>query len=128
MDDIRQDVLLFFNACPGAVLLYGALEERLLSLCPETEVRVQKTQISFYHRHLFACVSLPRTRKKAASSSPSLVLTLGLPFPLESERVAAKTEPYPGRWTTHILLGSQEDVDDQLMAWVQAAVRFAREK
>ena len=43
------------------------------------------------------------------------------PYPLESDRVAVKTEPYPGRWTTHIVVGSTEEVDDELFAWVQQA-------
>ena len=43
-----------------------------------------------------------------------MVLTLGMPYPLESGRVAVKTEPYPGRWTTHILLSRPDELDEEL--------------
>lgn len=37
-------------------------------------------------------------------------------------------EPYPGRWTHHLLLTAPEDVDGLLAAWLAEAYRFAREK
>ena len=42
----------------------------------------------------------------------------GLPYPLESGRVAVKTEPYPGRWTTHIVISKMSDLDEAVIAWV----------
>ena len=52
----------------------------------------------------------------------------GLPYPLESERVAVKTEPYPGRWTTHIVIGKMSDLDEELFAWVVQAYEFSEKK
>ena len=43
-------------------------------------------------------------------------------------RVVAASEPYPGRWTHHLLLTAPEDVDGLLAAWLAEAYRFAREK
>ena len=54
-------------------------------------------------------MSFLRVRKKADLPDPYIVITLGLSYPLESSRVAGKTEPYPGRWTTHIVIGSVEE-------------------
>ena len=51
---------LFFEKAPLALPLYAAFEAALLARFPDTEIRVQKTQISFSQRHGFACVSLPR--------------------------------------------------------------------
>lgn len=59
---------------------------------------------------------------------PYIVITLGLPYPLESSRVAVKTEPYPGRWTTHIVIGNVEEIDDELFLWVKQAYHFAEGK
>lgn len=56
---------------------------------------------------------------------PYLVLTLGLPYPLHSVRAAAMTEPWPGRWTVHIVLAERDEVDDELLAWVKDAWQFA---
>ena len=53
------------------------------------------------------------------------VLTLGLPAPLESDRVAAKTELYPGRWTTHFVISSPSDLNEELFDWIEQAYQFA---
>ena len=42
----------------------------------------------------------------------------GLPASLESARVAAKTEPCPGRWTTHFVISGPSDLDEELLGWV----------
>lgn len=51
-----------------------------------------------------------------------------LPYPLESGRVAVKTEPYPGRWTTHIVISKMSDLDEELFAWVVQAYEFSEKK
>lgn len=123
-----NDALLFFDRAPAALPLYEALTERLLAQCPDTAIRVQKTQITFVHRHVYACASLQRVRRKAELPDPYLVVTLGMPVPLDSPRVAAQSEPYPGRWTMHIVLGSPEDADEELLTWLRQAYDFAARK
>ena len=59
---------------------------------------------------------------------PWITVTLGLPYRLDSPRAAICTEPYPGRWTTHIVLGSPEEVAGELLGWVNEAYRFAAGK
>lgn len=59
---------------------------------------------------------------------PYLVLTLGLPAPLTSPRAEIRTEPYPGRWTHHILLSTPDDLDPELMGWVAETYAFAQAK
>lgn len=125
MDYIKQDALLFFGNRLAAYPLYEAFEKELLVRFPETNIRVQKSQITFSNRHVFACVSLQRVKKKADLPNPYIVITLGLSYPLSSERVAVKTEPYPGRWTTHIVIGSIEEIDAELFSWVKQAYDFA---
>ena len=128
MDRTKEDTLMFFDGHRAVYPLYEALEGELLRRYPQTEIRVQKSQISFYGRHMFACVSFLRPRRKAELPENYFVLTLGLPYPLPSERVAAKTEPYPGRWTTHIVLSAPEELDEELFGWVQQAYGFAEQK
>ena len=89
---------------------------------------MQKTQITFYNSHVFACVSFARVKRKAELPAGWLTLTLGLPYPLESERVAVKTEAYPGRWTTHFVIGSQEELDGELLEWLEQAYAFSERK
>ena len=122
------DTLLFFDQHSAALPIYENFEKRLYQLFPETLKRVQKTQITFSNKHVFACVSFLRVRKKAELPDPYFVITLGLPYPLDSQRAAAKVEPYPGRWTTHIVIGDAAEVDDELFSWVQQAYYFSAVK
>lgn len=59
---------------------------------------------------------------------PWITISLSLPCRLASPRVAAQTEPYPGRWTTHIVVGSPEELDEELLGWVGQAYDFASKK
>lgn len=128
MDHTQQDLLAFFSQQPQALPLCEAFLQKLQAQHPETHTRVQKTQITFSNRHVFACLSFARVRKKALLPDPYLVLTPGLPAPLASPRAEIKTEPYPGRWTHHILLSAPDDLDPELMGWVAEAYAFAQEK
>ena len=125
MREAELDSLLFFNAQPDALPLFLALEEKLFARFPEARKRVQKTQITYYHKHVFACVSFARVRRKAELPRPWLTLTLGLLSPPASDRVAVKTEVRPGRWTTHLVLGTEEELDEELMGWLEEAYAFS---
>ena len=125
---MNTDTIIFFSKQPDALPLYEAFADAVTKLYPETEIRVQKTQISFYDVHMFACVSFLRVKKKKELPEPYLVVTLGMPYPLESPRVAVKTEPYPGRWTTHIVIGETEEIDGELLSWLKEAHDFAKSK
>ena len=122
------DVQLFFAKHSAALPIYEAFEETLYEKFPEVKKKVQKTQITFSNRHVFACVSFARVRRKAELPDPYLVITLGLPYPLSSDRAAAICEPYPGRWTVHIIVGSSAEIDDELLSWVTQAYVFSEIK
>lgn len=47
---------------------------------------------------------------------------------LENPRIVQAAEPYPGRWTHHVLLEKPEDVDEELMDWLDLAYGFAMTK
>ena len=57
-----------------------------------------------------------------------LTLTLGLPYALDSARAAVKAEVYPGRWTTHFVIGSPEELDEELLSWIEQAYVFSERK
>ncbi len=118
----------FFARQPAALPLYEAFAAAVLARHPGTAVRVQKTQIAFANQHVFACASQLRVKRRAALPDPYLVVTLGMPYPLSSPRVAALSQPYPGRWTAHIVIGSAADVDAELLGWVETAYAFVQAK
>ena len=109
------DVLFFFDGHPEELALYEAL------------FRAVEAAISFYGRHLFAAASLPVRRRKDWPKI-CLVVTVGLSYRLESPRVAAASEPYPGRWTHHILVTEAGQIDEELMGWLREAWDFAESK
>ena len=128
MREIDADTLMFFDRHTAALPLYRAFEAMLFASFPVVNKRVQKTQITFSNRHVFACVSFARVKRKAELPAGYMVLTLGLPAPLASERIAVKTEPYPGRWTHHIVVSKPEELDEELLSWVREAYDFAAAK
>lgn len=125
---MNEDVLLFFAGHMCCLPLYERLEEQILSEIEDVRIRVQKSQISFYNKHMFACVSLSRPRKKKNCPEDHIVVTLGLEHRLESPRIDIATEPYPQRWTHHILISSHDEIDGELMSWINEAADYARRK
>lgn len=128
MRELDMDTQMFFWEHQNAIELYRALEELLYDIFPVVNKRVQKTQITFFNKHVFACVSFARVKRKAELPEGYLVLTLGLPYPLDSERLAVRSEPYPGRWTHHFVISRKEELDDEMITWIREAYAFAELK
>lgn len=70
---MSQDILLFFSRSPLALPLYEMLEQKILSEIEDVYIRVQKTQITFSNKHVFACVSFIPVLKVKERPSPYLV-------------------------------------------------------
>ena len=141
------DAGMFFDGHPAELALYEALFRRMDGAFPEGTVKVQKSQISFYGRHLFAAASLPVRRRKDWPKM-CLMVTVGLPsasYKLSCHPdtgrgafsfcvcpgglvVAAASEPYPGRWTHHVLVTEADQIDEELMGWLREAWDFAESK
>lgn len=121
------DLLFFFDGKPRELALYQHLETQMELLVPEASVKVQKSQISFYGRHLFAAASLPLRRRKTWPEECILV-TFGLGYRLDSPRIAAAAEPYPGRWTHHVVVSQEAQVDGELLDWIREAYAFSQSK
>ena len=123
----EADVLAYFSGKPEELALYEEVYAQLCRAFPDASVKVQKSQISFYNRHLFAAVSLP-WRKVKGWPEEYLLVSLGLSYHKESPRVAVATEPYPNRWTHHVVLSDPAQADGQLMAWLEEAYTCAMSK
>lgn len=125
---MNTDTLLFFEGHLDALPLYEDLEERIVSEIDDVRIKVQKSQISFYNKHMFACVSFARVRKKKDCPESYIVVTLGLEHKAESSRIDIATEPYPNRWTHHLLISEPDEIDEELMGWIKEAAGFAAVK
>lgn len=115
------DVLSFFDEHMDSLDFYEAFESSVRKEIKDVRIKVQKTQISFYNRHLFACVSFAKVRRKKDCPPNYIVITFGLNYKLESPRIEAVSAPYPNRWTHHVLISDPGEIDEELMGWIKEA-------
>lgn len=73
-------------------------------------------------------VSLLPLRKKKERPEVYIVVTFGLGHQAISPRIDAASEPYPGRWTHHVLISEEKEIDEELMGWVKEAAAFSAGK
>lgn len=107
--------------------LYEAFKEKLLAAYPDMRIKVSKSQISFYNRYMFAMVSPPIRRKKDWPKA-FLMVSFGLPYPIDSPRIAMRVEAYPNRWTHHVMVETVDAIDQTLLAWIEQAYSFSAGK
>ncbi len=125
---MNSDTVFFFQEHIDALPLYEALEKRIVNEIEDVRIKVQKSQISFYNKHLFACVSFARLRRKKDCPAAYIVVTFGLNHKVDSPRIEVATEPYPARWTHHLLVSQLGEIDEELMLWIKEAADFAAVK
>lgn len=87
-------------------------------------VRVSKSQVAFRRRRNFALVWIPGQYLKGRGAAP-LVLTLSFPQRDPSPRWKEITEIGPGRFTHHLELYGEADIDAEVCRWLQAAWEHA---
>ena len=122
-----EKTLFFFAKKPESLPLYEQLEHRIQSEIQDVSVKVQKTQISFYNRHMFAMASPPVRRRKEWPKE-FMMVSFGLSYQVDSPRIAMSAEAYPNRWTHHVLVESAEAIDGALLGWIDEAYRFSESK
>jgi len=124
---MNPDILMMFDKLPGALPLYEAAEALILELFPDVNIKVSKTQVGFSNRYGFAYL-WPPARKIKGRPGRYIVLTFGLGRRAEHERIVESVEPYPGRWTHHVLISSADDLDEQVTNWLREAYDFSMTK
>jgi hypothetical protein len=125
---MNADILFFFNDYMDAFHLYERLEGLILKQIPNVRIKVSKTQISFSNKRGFAFVSFSPCRKAKERPDVWMTVTFGLSYRKESPRIDVATEPYPNRWTHHMMVGSEEEIDSELMGWIREAAEFSASK
>lgn len=121
---MTTDELMFFDRLPNFLPVYEALKNALVVRYPEMTVKVTKTQLSFRSRYVFAMVSPPYRRKKEWPKE-YLMVSFGLAAQKISPRIAASVEAYPGRWTHHVIVERAEELDAELLGWLDEAYQFS---
>ncbi|MDO4548456.1 MAG: DUF5655 domain-containing protein [Clostridia bacterium] len=115
----------FFAGHPVEMELYDAFLNEVMSRFDEVRVRYQKTQVTFSCVHNFAFVSLPRSRMKSRKEE-YIIVSFGLKYRLDSPRAEQAVNPYPNRWTHHVIVSKPSDIDGELMDWIAQSYAFSR--
>ena len=125
---MNANVLFFFSGHEAVIPIYEKLEARILAVIPDVKVKVSKTQISFSNKRGFAFVSFNPCRRVKERPEIWMTVSFGLGYQKQSPRIDVATEPYPNRWTHHVMVGSPEEIDVELMAWLMEAATFSASK
>ena len=125
---MHNDILFFFGEHMDVLPIYERLENAILSRIPDVKIKVAKTQITFAGRRGFAFVSFNPCRKAKDRPAVWMTVTFGLGYRKESPRIDVATEAYPGRWTHHVMLGTPDEINEELLGWIQEAAEFSDTK
>ena len=125
---MNSDILFFFGEHMDALPIYERLEKRILTQIPDVKIKVAKTQITFANKRGFAFVSFNPCRRTKDRPAVWMTVTFGLGYRKESPRIDVATEAYPSRWTHHVMVGSVDEIDEELLGWIQEAADFSAAK
>jgi hypothetical protein len=120
-----KNIETFFFKQPKQKSLFLAVEQMIHSIGPAT-IQVMKSQISFGTHTKFAWVWLSPPSNKRPENS--IVLTFGVGRHIESEQIVQAVEPYPGRWTHHVIIQNEADLNNDVNQWLREAYAFSQSR
>jgi hypothetical protein len=121
--DRRRRIEQVLKGYPVARRLYRTVSSYISSL-GEVEVVPRKTQVGFSHGRLFAWVWLPQRWIKNAPVK-GVALTFSLDHRVSDRRIKECVEPYPGRFTHHVVMLAPSDLDARVRGWLIEAYELA---
>ena len=115
-----------FSGWPAAFKLFLAVRKYIESIGP-VRVEAAKTQVSFGTRTKFAWVWLPQMWINRQPEN-SITLTFDAARRIEHERIKQAVEPRPGRWTHHVVMEEEPDLDENVRGWLREAYDLAESR
>ncbi|WP_240642182.1 DUF5655 domain-containing protein [Microbacterium sulfonylureivorans] len=112
----------FFASDEKAVSIYRALARPLVGR-DGVEVVVSKSQVAFRAGRGFAYAWAPG---QYVNSDVPVVVSIALREELHSSRFKAVAHPSPSTWMHHLELRLVQDVDRELLDWIDRAYEEAR--
>jgi len=104
---------------PGEFALFEAVRRLVEALGP-VQMRVSKTQVSFARARQFAWAWPPAVASKKRPEQ-YIILSFSLARRVEDRRIVESVEPRPGRWTHHVIIEQERDLDPYVEAWLREA-------
>ena len=118
---MTEAIAAFFERDPNVLDLFQALSREVLKRHPHARIQVQKSQLSFRGPRPFCAAWLPLRPGIKGRPEHYLVVSFGLDQQIRHPRLVETVEPYPGRWTHHTLLATIDDIDAELLGWIDLA-------
>jgi hypothetical protein len=112
----------FFAGNPVSRRLFDALQTCVLTT-GAVDLRITRSQVAFVHRRPFAWAWMAG-RWLGPGHAP-LVLTVALRRRDPSPRWKEVVEPAPGRFTHHLELHEDTDIDEEVRSWLVEAWALA---
>jgi hypothetical protein len=108
----------FFTGREASRRIFDVLRAAIAALGP-TDVRVTKSQVAFRHGKAFAWAWVPGMYLRGRGAP--LVLTLSFSERSVSPRWKQIVEPAPRRFTHHLELWTEAEIDVEVCGWLQEA-------
>lgn len=112
-----------FAGNPERLRLFRAIRRRIQDLGP-VNVTATKTQVAFGARRRFAWVWVPQMWTTNRPED-SVTLTWALDRKVVDPRIAEAVEARPGRWTHHLVIVAEADLDEAVLGWLREARELA---
>lgn len=107
---------LFCLGMPTETALYEQIEAQVMAF-GDIHIKHDRTQTAFVRQVQFAWASLPHRK----ADPGAVMLSIGLPLRLDSPRILHVAEVAPGRWMHHLLLRQADELDAEVMGWLEMA-------
>jgi hypothetical protein len=104
---------------PTRLRLFRATRALIESL-GDVQVEATKSQVSFGTDRKFAWVWLPPKWDRKRPDD-CIVLSFGLRHEVKDSRIEQAVEPHPGRWTHHVVVTDESDLDPTVVQWLREA-------
>ena len=118
----------FFSKEPLLRSIFDKLARSILGRYPDVRIKVQKSQISFYGNRSFCWVWLPIRAGIKGRPDHYLIVSFGFKRVIFHPRLIDTTQPYPNRFTYHTIIGSQAEIDDELLGWIDQSYKWRKEE
>ena len=119
---VEGDLANFFEKDPAVTPLVRLFLALLQSRWPLIGTRVRHTQVDVCDgERAFCWLSTPERIARKNRPDHCFVFTFGLARPLESQRIFCSAHPSANRWTHHLLVSEEAQLDEELFSWVEEA-------
>jgi predicted transport protein len=116
-----------FAEHPQRLALYRAFRERVLALGDDVDIAPKKTQVTFRTERAFAWAWLPQLWNRSRPDG-SITISFDVDHPVHDARIAETVATGNGRWTHHIVIEHESDLDDVVDGWLAQAYAWAEER